>query len=100
MELRACISESLRQPTVTMNKAPHWALQNRDDIMAFMMFDTHLNRKVHTAGDLSDLVQQGIGSYPQTLRNKGKGSGRAPKTASKTTFTILLATEKGTFLEQ
>ena len=68
--------------------------------MAFMMCGTHLDREVHTAGDRSDLVQQGIGSYPQTLRNTGKGSGRAPKTSTKATFTTKSATEKETSSQQ
>ena len=68
--------------------------------MAFMMYGTHLDREVHAAGDLSDLVQSGIGSYTQTLRNKGNGSGRAPKTSTKTTFTTKSATEQGTSLQQ
>ena len=60
-----------------------------------MMCGTHLDREVHTAGDLSNPVQQGIGSYPQTPRNKGKGSGRAPKTSTKSIFTTESATEQG-----
>ena len=59
------------------------------------MCRTHLDREVHSVGDLSDLVQDGIGSYAQTPRNKGKGSGRAPKTSIKTTFTTEPATEQG-----
>ena len=65
--------------------------------MGFMMYRTHLDREVHTAGDILDPVQQGIGSFPQTPRNKGKGSGRAPKTSTKTTFTSESATEQGTW---
>ena len=56
LELRAYISKALRKPTVPINKKPHWVLQNWDDIMAFMIGGTHLDREVHTVGDLSDLV--------------------------------------------
>ena len=45
-------------------------------------------------------MQQGIGSYLQTPQNKNKGSGRAPKTSTKTTFTTELAEKKGTLLQQ
>ena len=58
LELKAYISKALRKPTAPINKKPHWVLQNWDDIMAFMMCEMHLYREVHTAGDLSDLVQQ------------------------------------------
>ena len=68
--------------------------------MAFIMCRRHLDKEVHTAGDLSDVVQQGIGYYPQTIRNKGKGSSRARKTSTKTTFTTELATEQGTLSQQ
>ena len=68
--------------------------------MAFMMCGMHLDSEVHTAGDLSDPVQQGIGSYPQTLRNKGKDSGRALKTSTKTIFITKSATKKVTLLQQ
>ena len=100
LELRAYISKVLEKSTVPINKEPHWVLQNWDHIIAFMMCQTHLDREVHTAGDLSDLVQQGIGSCPQTPRNKSKGSGRASKTLTKTTFTIESTTEQGTSLQQ
>ena len=99
LELKAYISKALKKPMVPINKEPYWVLQNWDDIMAFMMCGTHLDRKVHSAGHLSDLVQQGIGSYPQTSRNKSKGSGRVPKTSTKTTFTSESATEQGTSLQ-
>ena len=79
-----------------MNKEPHWILQKWDDIMAIMMCGTHLDTEVHVAGDLSDPVQQGIGCYPQTPRNKGQGSGRGPKTSTKRTYTTEPATEQGT----
>ena len=59
----------------------------------------HLDREVHTAGDLSDPVQQGIDSYLQTPQNVGKGRGRAPKTSTKTIFTTESATEQGTSLQ-
>ena len=68
--------------------------------MVFMMCRTQLDREVHTAVDLSDLVQQRIGSYLQTSLNKGKGSARAPKTSTKTTFTSESATEQGTLSQQ
>ena len=60
----------------------------------------HLDREVHTAGHLLVLVQQGIGSYPQTPWNKGKDSSGAPKTSIKTIFTTKSATEKGTSSQQ
>ena len=100
LELRAYIIKALRKPMVLINKELHWVLQNWKDIIAFMMSGTHLDREVHTAEDLWDPVQQGIGSYLQTLRNKAKGSGRAPKTSTKTTVTYKSATEKGTCLQQ
>ena len=87
LELMAYISKALRKPMVPINKEQHRVLQNWDDIMAFMMCGMHLNSEVHAAGDLSDSVQQGMGSYLQTPLNKGKGSGRALKTSTKTTFT-------------
>ena len=65
-----------------------------------MMCGTHLDQEVHTAGDLSDQVQQGIGSYPQTTRNEGKRSGRAPKTSTKTTFTTESVTKQVTLAQQ
>ena len=68
--------------------------------MEFMMCGIDLDRQAHTAGDLSDPVQQGIGSYQQTPRNQVKGSSRAPKTSTKTTFTTESATEKRTLLQQ
>ena len=55
--------------------------------MAFMMYAIHMDRQVHTAEDLLDPVQQGIGSYSQTTQNKGEGSNRASKTSTKITFT-------------
>ena len=61
--------------------------------MAFVIYGTHLDREVHAAGDLSDWIKQGIGSYPQTLRNKGKGSSRALEISTKTIFTTESATE-------
>ena len=64
LELGAYISKALRKPTVAINKEPHWVLQNWNNIIACMMCGTHLDREVHAAGDLSDPVQQGIGSYP------------------------------------
>ena len=47
-----------------------------------------LDREVHIVGDLSHLVQQGIGSYLQTPPTKGKSkySGRTPKISTKTIF--------------
>ena len=62
-ELRAYISKGFKKPTVPINKELHWELKNWDDIMAFMIYRMHLDRGVHTVEDLSDLVQQGIGSY-------------------------------------
>ena len=67
LELRAYISIAGKKPMVTINKEPQLVLQNWGDILAFMMHGTHLDREVHAAGDLSDLVQQGIGSYWQAL---------------------------------
>ena len=64
LQLRAYISKALRKPMLPIYKEAHWVLQNWDNIMAFMMCGTHLDREVHAAGDLSDPVQQGIGSYP------------------------------------
>ena len=63
------------------------------------MCRTHWDREVHTAGDLSDPVQQGIGSHLQTPRNKSECSSGAPKTSTKTTFTSESATEQGTSLQ-
>ena len=60
----------------------------------------HLDRQVHTAGDLWDPVQQGIRSYLQTPQNKDKGSDRAPKTSTKTTFSTESTTEKGTLSQE
>ena len=95
LELIVYMSKVLRKPMVLINKEPHWALQNWNDIMASMRCGTYLDREVHTAGDLSDGVQQGIGSYPQTMRNKGNVSNRAPKRSTKTTFAIEFVTEQG-----
>ena len=67
--------------------------------MIFIICGTHLDREVHTTGDVLDPVQQGIGSNQQTPRNNSKGSGRAPKTSTKSTFTIESATEQGILLQ-
>ena len=66
------------------------------------MCTMYLDSKVHAIVDLLDLVQQGINSYPQTpqTKGKGKGSSRAPKTSTKTTFTNQSATKQGTSLQQ
>ena len=77
LELWACMSKALKKPMVRINKELHLVLQNWDYIIAFIMCGTHLDRELHTAGDLWDPVQKGIGSYLQTPRNKGKGSSRA-----------------------
>ena len=37
---------------VPINKEPHWVLHNWDDIMAFIIYGTHFDREVYTAGDL------------------------------------------------
>ena len=68
--------------------------------MAFMVCRTHLNRELNTTGDILDPVQQGIGSYLQTPRNKPKGSGKAPKTSTKTIFTTELASKQRTLSQQ
>ena len=65
-----------------------------------MRCGTHLDQEVNTAEDLSDPVQERIGSYPQTPRNKCKSSGRVPKTSTKTIFTTESATEKQTSSQQ
>ena len=96
LALRAYISKVLRKRIILINKELHCIFQNWDYIIAFMMCGMNLYREVHTAGDLLDLVQQGIGSYSQTPPNKGKGSSRAPKTSTKTTVTTESATEQGT----
>ena len=82
LELSASINRALKKTTVPINKEPYWVLKNWHHIMAFMICGTHLEKEVHTAGDLSDLVLWGIGSYLQSPRNKGKGSGRALKTST------------------
>ena len=64
--------------------------------MAFLVCSMHLDREVHTAGDLSDPVQQGFSSDPQTSQNKGNGSGTVLKTSSKTIFTTESATKQET----
>ena len=96
LDVRAYLSKALKKPTVSIKKELQSVLQNYDHIMLFMMCGMHLDRDVHTVGDLSDLVQQGIGSYPQTPQNKGKGSSRLPKTSTKATFVTELAIEQGT----
>ena len=63
------------------------------------MYRMQLDKKEHTVGDLSDLVQQGISSYLQTPRNKSKSNGSEPKTLTKSIFTSKSATEQGTLLE-
>ena len=93
LELRGYINKAIRKPTVPIRKELNWVLQNWYDIMAFMMCGRQLGREVHTAGDSSDLVQQGISSYQQPPRNIGKGSDRVPKTSTNTTFTTKSATE-------
>ena len=87
LELRVKISKELQKPMVSINKEPYQVLQNWDEIIGFMMCRTHSDREVHSAGDLSDPVQLGIGSYPQDPQNQGTGRGRALKTSTKTTFT-------------
>ena len=99
-ELKAYISKALKKPSVPINIEPHWVLQNWDDLLAFMRCGTHLDREVHTAGDVSDPVQQGIGSYLQTPRNQGKGSGKVPKTSTKRIFTSESVTKPGTLSQQ
>ena len=74
LELKAYMSKALRKPMLSIKNESDWVLQNWNNIMAFMMCGTHLDREVHTAGDSLDPVPQGIGSYPQTPGNKGKGS--------------------------
>ena len=49
-------------------------------MIAFIMYIIHLDREVHTAGAGLHVVQDGIGSNPQTLGNKGKASSRVQKT--------------------
>ena len=68
--------------------------------MAFIICGMHLDREVHTTGDLSDPVQQGIGSYLQTPRNQGEGSGKAPKILTKTRFPTEPATKQGISSQQ
>ena len=46
------------------------------------------------------MVQQGISNYLQTPRNKGKGSGRGPKTSTKITFITESASEQRTLSQQ
>ena len=58
LKLSTYINKAFKKPTVSISKEPHWVLQKWDDIMAFMMCRMHLDRAVHTAGDLSDLVSQ------------------------------------------
>ena len=60
MELRAYIGKALKKPIVSINKQPHWRLQNWDDIMAFMMYRIHLDKEVHAVADLSDPVQSDL----------------------------------------
>ena len=60
----------------------------------------HLDRKVHTAENLSDLFKQGIGRYLETPQNKGKGSGRVPKMSTKITFTTKSVTKQGSSVQQ
>ena len=60
------------------------------------MCGTHLDRRVYTAKDLWDPVYQGIGSYLQSLTNKGKVSGREFKTSINPTFSNESATEPET----
>ena len=94
LQLKAYIRKALRKPTIHINKAPYCVLHHWDDIMAFMMHGTHLDKEVHTAEDLSNLVQQGFGNYSQTSRNKGNGSDRAPTTSTKITFNTESATKQ------
>ena len=68
--------------------------------MALMMCRTYVERNKYTAVDLLDLGQQEIRSYPQSLRNKSKGSGKALKSLSKTRFTSKSTTEQGTLSQQ
>ena len=96
LELSAYIRKGLRKPTVPINKAPHWVHQNWDHIMVFIICGTHWDKEAHTAGELMYLVQQGIGSYPQNLRNKGKGSGRIRKTLTNRNLTTESAIKQGT----
>ena len=56
LELKAYISNALRKLMVSSNTEPHCVLQNWDDIMVLMMCRMHLDREVHSAGDLSDPV--------------------------------------------
>ena len=66
--------------------------------MGFVIYGTHLDREVHAAGDLLDLVPNQIDSYVQTPQMKGedKGSRRVSNTSTKTTFTTKSATVQGT----
>ena len=94
------MSKVQKKSSVPINKELHWVLQNWDDIMACMMSGTHLDREVYTAGHLSGPVQKGISGYLHIPRNIGNGSGRAPKTSTKTTFTTQSATEEGILSQQ
>ena len=96
LELRAYINKGLKKQLVTIHKELHWVLQNWNDIMAFMMCGTHLDREVYTAGDLWDPVPNRIGRYSQPPQNKVKSSSRAAETSTKTTFTTESATEQVT----
>ena len=100
LELRAYISKALKTLIVPINKEPYWVLQNWEDIMAFMMYRRHLVSQVHTAGDILDSVQQGIGSYTQTSQHKSNRSRSEAKTSSKTTFTTEAAIKQGTLSEK
>ena len=96
LELRACLSKTLKKPLGLICKKAQQVLQKWDDRMTLMTWRIHLYGKVHTTEDLSDLIPKGIGSYPQTSQAKGKGngSGRAPKTSTKPTFTTKSTTEQ------
>ena len=86
------MSKVLKKTTVAIKKEPHLVLYNWDYVMALIICGTHLDREVHAAEDLLDPVQKEFGGYEQPLRNKGKGSGRALGTPTKTTSTTESAT--------
>ena len=52
LELKVYISKVLKNPTVPINKEPHWVLQDLDDIMAFIMCVMYLDGSLSTALDI------------------------------------------------
>jgi len=47
-ELTSILSKQRKKPYIAPTMGPHWVLKEWDELMAFMLCGTHLERKAHT----------------------------------------------------